>query len=102
MEAVENLAARSRAGSAEGEPAGGRGGAAARRHCRRAGGGGGSIRTGCSRRKGRRALDYLRGRGLTDETIRKFGLGWSGEGTGALAAALRGRVSGRSSWSRPG
>jgi DNA primase len=41
--------------------------------------------------QGQTALDYLRGRGLTDETIRKFGLGWSGEGRGALAAALRGQ-----------
>jgi len=40
--------------------------------------------------EGRAALDYLRGRGLTDTTIRKFGLGWSGEGRGALATALRG------------
>jgi DNA primase len=39
--------------------------------------------------EGAAALSYLRGRGLTDETIRKFGLGWSGEGRGALAAALR-------------
>jgi DNA primase len=39
--------------------------------------------------EGRPALDYLRGRGLTDDTIKKFGLGWSGEGRGALAAALR-------------
>jgi DNA primase len=38
---------------------------------------------------GRRALDYLFSRGLTDETIRKFGLGWSGEGRGALAGVLR-------------
>lgn len=37
---------------------------------------------------GARALDYLRGRGLADETIAKFGLGWSGEGRGALAADL--------------
>ncbi len=37
---------------------------------------------------GARALDYLRGRGLTDDTIRRFGLGWSGEGRGALAAEL--------------
>jgi DNA primase len=36
------------------------------------------------------ALGYLRGRGLTDETIAKFGLGWSGEGRGALLAALAG------------
>jgi DNA primase len=38
--------------------------------------------------EGRHALDYLLGRGLSDETIRRFGLGWSGEGRGALAAAL--------------
>jgi DNA primase len=38
--------------------------------------------------EGARALDYLRDRGLTDETIRRFGLGWSGEGRGALAAEL--------------
>jgi DNA primase len=38
---------------------------------------------------GKPALDYLRGRGLTDATIQKFRLGWSGEGKGALAAALR-------------
>ena len=41
--------------------------------------------------EGRAALDYLRGRGLSDETIRRFQLGWSGEGRGALAAALRGQ-----------
>ncbi|MBU6448604.1 MAG: DNA primase [Rhodospirillales bacterium] len=40
---------------------------------------------------GRPALDYLRGRGLADDTIRRFQLGWSGEGRGALAAALRGQ-----------
>jgi DNA primase len=34
------------------------------------------------------ALGYLRGRGLEDETIRRFGLGWSGDGRGALAAEL--------------
>ena len=38
--------------------------------------------------EGRAALDYLRRRGLTDATIEKFGLGWSGEGRGALAAEL--------------
>jgi DNA primase len=38
--------------------------------------------------EGARALDYLRGRGLTEETVRRFGLGWSGEGRGALAADL--------------
>jgi DNA primase len=39
--------------------------------------------------EGRAAFDYLRGRGLTDETIRRFGLGWSGEGRGALIAELK-------------
>jgi len=38
--------------------------------------------------EGRHALAYLRGRGLTEETIRRFGLGWSGEGRGALGADL--------------
>ncbi len=38
--------------------------------------------------EGRAALEYLRGRGLTEDTIRRFGLGWSGEGRGALAADL--------------
>jgi DNA primase len=42
------------------------------------------------RREGAAALAYLRGRGLTDETIRRFGLGWSGEGRGAIAQALKG------------
>ena len=41
--------------------------------------------------EGRSALAYLRGRGLTDDTIRRFQLGWSGEGRGMLANALRGR-----------
>ncbi len=40
--------------------------------------------------EGRAALDYLRQRGLTEETIARFGLGWSGEGRGALAADLKG------------
>ncbi|WP_160121995.1 DNA primase [Rhodovarius lipocyclicus] len=39
--------------------------------------------------EGRAALEYLRRRRLTDETIARFGLGWSGEGRGALAADLR-------------
>jgi DNA primase len=39
--------------------------------------------------QGRPALDYLRGRGLTDATIETFALGWSGEGRGALAGALK-------------
>ena len=38
--------------------------------------------------EGARALAYLRGRGLADDTIRRFGLGWSGEGRGQLAAEL--------------
>jgi DNA primase len=38
--------------------------------------------------EGRQALEYLRGRGLTDDTIARFGLGWSGEGRGALTAEL--------------
>jgi DNA primase len=37
---------------------------------------------------GRQALSYLLGRGLSEATIRRFGLGWSGEGRGALAAEL--------------
>ncbi|MDE8344694.1 MAG: DNA primase [Acidocella sp.] len=41
--------------------------------------------------EGRPALDYLKARGLSDETIAKFRLGWSGEGRGQLAAALRGQ-----------
>jgi DNA primase len=40
-------------------------------------------------REGREALAYLRGRGLADDTIRRFGLGWSGEGRGDLIAELR-------------
>jgi DNA primase len=39
--------------------------------------------------EGRAALDYLCGRGLTDETIRHFALGWSGEGRGGLIAELK-------------
>ena len=38
--------------------------------------------------EGRHALDYLRGRGLSEQTIRRFGLGWSGEGRGAVGADL--------------
>jgi DNA primase len=40
--------------------------------------------------EGRPALDYLRRRGLTEETIARFGLGWSGAGRGTLAADLKG------------
>jgi DNA primase len=39
--------------------------------------------------EGAAGLNYLRQRGLTDATIKKFGLGWSGEGRGAIAQALR-------------
>ena len=38
--------------------------------------------------EGRHALAYLRGRGLTEETIRRFALGWTGEGRGTLTADL--------------
>lgn len=38
--------------------------------------------------EGRRALAYLHDRALSEATIRTFGLGWSGEGRGALAAAF--------------
>jgi len=38
--------------------------------------------------EGRAALDYFVARGLTEETIRRFGLGWSGDGRGALASEL--------------
>ena len=38
--------------------------------------------------EGAAALAYLRGRGLGEATIERYGLGWSGEGRGALRAAL--------------
>jgi DNA primase len=38
--------------------------------------------------EGKAARDYLINRGLSDETIRRYGLGWSGEGRGAIAADL--------------
>jgi len=38
--------------------------------------------------EGRAALAYLSERGLTEQTIRDFALGWSGEGRGALVAEL--------------
>ncbi|GCE90033.1 DNA primase [Komagataeibacter diospyri] len=38
--------------------------------------------------EGREGLAYLRGRGLTDETIAAFGLGWSGEGRGGLVGEM--------------
>ncbi|CAH0295807.1 DNA primase [Roseomonas sp. CECT 9278] len=40
--------------------------------------------------EGRAALDYLLKRGLTEATIRAFGLGWAPSGRGAIAADLRG------------
>jgi DNA primase len=39
--------------------------------------------------EGAAALSYLRGRGLSDATVQKFQLGWSGEGRGQLANALK-------------
>lgn len=39
--------------------------------------------------EGAEGLAYLRRRGLTEETITRFGLGWSGAGRGALLAELR-------------
>lgn len=47
-----------------------------------------SYRRRLSAPEGRNALTYLLGRGLTEETIHRFGLGWSGEGRGALLADL--------------
>lgn len=38
--------------------------------------------------EGRQALDYFHGRGLSDETIRHFGLGWSPDSWDALARHL--------------
>lgn len=38
--------------------------------------------------EGRKALAYLHERGLRDDTIRRFGLGWSGEGRGTLTGEL--------------
>ena len=38
--------------------------------------------------EGRRALDYLIGRGFSEATIARFALGWSGEGRGSLTADL--------------
>ena len=39
--------------------------------------------------EGRPALEYLRRRGLTEDTIQGFGLGWAGAGRGALQADLK-------------
>lgn len=38
--------------------------------------------------EGKAARDYLTNRGLSNETIHRYGLGWSGEGRGAIAADL--------------
>ena len=38
--------------------------------------------------EGRAGLEYLRNRGLSEETIGRFGLGWSGDGRGALVSEL--------------
>src|SRR6202790_1366404 len=38
--------------------------------------------------EGREAREYLTARGLSDETIDRYGLGWSGEGRGAVASDL--------------
>jgi DNA primase len=38
--------------------------------------------------EGKAARDYLINRGLSDDTIRRYGLGWSGEGRGAIASGL--------------
>jgi DNA primase len=39
--------------------------------------------------EGAEALAYLKRRGLTEDTIDRFGLGWSGAGRGAIAAELK-------------
>jgi len=39
-------------------------------------------------KEGAAGLAYLRGRGLGDETIARFGLGWSGDGRGGLTREL--------------
>ena len=38
--------------------------------------------------EGKAARDYFTNRGLSDDTIRRYELGWSGEGRGAIAADL--------------
>ena len=53
-------------------------------------------------RDGREALAYLHGRGLSDETIGRFGLGWSGDGRGGLVAELARPASTRPAWPKPG
>ena len=93
MEAVEQLAAE--AGLEVPQPSPEAAEAEQRRQPgRRAGSGRSQLSSaGCSLPEGRAALDYLRGRGLTEDTIRRFGLGWSGEGRGALAAELAAKAS---------
>ena len=91
------------AGGAEALPRGRRGGTPAPRPGRRAGVAAAAYQRRLFLPEGRAALDYLLGRGLTEETIRRFGLGWSGEGRGALVsgAGTRGR-SARTCSPRPG
>jgi DNA primase len=43
--------------------------------------------------EGRAARDYLARRGLTDATIERFGLGWSGDGRGLVAELAREELS---------
>ena len=52
--------------------------------------------------EGRDALAYLRNRGLTDETIRRFGLGWSGEGGARWSPNSASSASTRRAWPRLG
>jgi DNA primase len=49
-----------------------------------------AFRDRLGRPEGRAAMDYLQRRGLTEDMIDRFGLGWSGEGRGAIASDLRG------------
>ena len=56
---------------------------------------------GCSCPRAATRSDYLLGRGLSEQTIRRFGLGWSGEGRGALAADLAREASTRTNSSMP-
>ena len=48
-----------------------------------------SFRRRLRQKEGEAALSYLLGRGLADSTIETFGVGWSGDGRGALIAELR-------------
>ena len=45
--------------------------------------------------EGRAARDYLLGRGLTEATITRFGLGWAGERGGLVSALVAGWDRGR-------